>query len=151
MTWSLMRVECWHLPLLMSGVQCVIQALVFFLNECVCPLHLKHRWSELRHQLERFFLWWVWSFLQHLFGLILVKSWFYWILKLICQLASWVCFLGRPFSIPLLWGSVCLLLRYVSCMLPNDESCLCIYFLSLYLFIGKLSPMMWEILMRNDW
>jgi hypothetical protein len=35
-----------------------------------------------------------------------------------------------------------LLLRYVSCMQPNDVSCFCIHSVSLCLFIGELSPLM---------
>ena len=103
----LIRVGCWSLPLLLYEVQCVLWALIKFLLGVWVPLHLEYRCLELR-LLGRLLLWWIWNVLPYSFSKLLVERWFYSILEWLLQLAPWDHLLGKLFSSPLIWDSICL-------------------------------------------
>jgi len=70
------------------------------------PLHLEHRYSELRVHLSRFFLWWVWSILPYLS--LITLAWKSILFNIRMATPAWDHLLGKLFSSLLLWGSVCL-------------------------------------------
>jgi len=68
-----------------------------------------------------------------------------------CRYPSWVNFHGKLFFQPFSPRQcLSLLLRCVSCMLPNDGSCFWIYSVSLLLFIEGLIPLILRH-MNNQW
>jgi hypothetical protein len=72
------------------------------------PLHLEHRCSELRVDLGRFYLWWIWSGPLCRFWELWVRSRFYLILGWLFQLVSLDRLLEKLFFSLLLWVSICL-------------------------------------------
>ena len=138
MVCPLMRERCWNLALLLCEVQGVILPLVRFLLWIYMPLHLEHRHLGLRVHLRGFFLWWIWRFLSYLFYWLLVYSTLEWLLSL----ASFDHLLGKSFSSLLLGGRVNICLLDVFPMEQNAGYSLHIQSVSLYLFIGELSPLL---------
>ena len=88
----------------------------------------------------------------YLFWFPLVESIFYWILEwLLRPNVSWDCLFGKPFSSPLLWGSVCLCCwsMFFVCSRMMDP----VYVSSLLayvLLLGNWVHWCWEILGTND-
>jgi hypothetical protein len=123
------------------GPMCIWALVKLLLQICV-PLHLEHRWSELRVHLGGLFFWWVRSCFLHLFQ----KFW----LKLFLTgnyNGYFTLFLGtlclenlfQPF---ILKKCLFLSLMCVSCMQWHAGSYLCIQSANLCLFIGDLNSLM---------
>ena len=105
MTYPLVRVGYWSLPLFLCGILVLgfTECFYFFLWKLL-PLHVGHKCST--------FSWWIFPLMNmkchsSLYMIPLVESLFYWMLGWQLLLVSWDHFLGRTFSTLLLWNSAC--------------------------------------------